>query len=249
MLKEAIDRVLALAVPNQVTHGDLTYIDKGLHLITPPQVAALECSTLQGLADLVESGLDGAKPTDTDLLVHIVSPTEVHLTSRMADEYGRRRVWVEANYPKGCNVFPFNAFLDTEKFIIQAQTGFQRVKIETDDGAMALDLDYVLRIASAISAEAIKTSEDDGISQRVTARAGVVLKDQEILKPRVNLAPYRTFAEIDQVLSGFVFRAQQGGGGVQLALFENDGGRWRLSAVAAIKAWLAVKLPHLPIIS
>ena len=54
----------------------------------------------------------------------------------------------------------------------------------------------------------------------------------------VNLAPYRTFAEIDQVVSQFVFRARVGSGSANLALFEGDGGRWRLSAVAAIKAWL-----------
>jgi hypothetical protein len=246
MIAEAIQKILGLAPPNEIEHEGLTYIDKTMHRLEEPIAKAVECSTLQGLVDLYANDLDSAKKTD-DLFVHIVSPTEVELISSSSDLYGRRRVWATATYPKGCNTFPFNAFLDTEKFIIQAQTGFQRVMVQKDDGSYAQDLDYVLRIASGISAEAIQTADDDGISQRITARSGVVLKDQQNLKPRVNLAPYRTFAEIDQVLSGFVFRAQQDAGGVKLALFENDGGRWRLDAVAAIKAWFSGKI-DLPVI-
>jgi len=80
-------------------------------------------------------------------------------------------------------------------------------------------------------------------------KAGVTLKAEETLRPIVNLAPYRTFAEIDQVVSRFIFRAQGNENGAKLALFEADGGRWRLDATAAIKSWLSGKFGNSPIIS
>jgi hypothetical protein len=247
MIKEAIDRILGLAPPNMQTLGDLEYTDKELKLIYPPSPKAVECSTLQGLVDLFVGNLDEANKQG-DLFVHITSPTEVELISRESDEYGRRRVWARAEYPK-CESFRFGSWLDPESFIIAAQQHFQRVKIENDDGSFMKDLDYVLGIASKISAENATEHEDDGFAQRVAVRQGVALKAETILKPMVILAPYRTFAEIDQVISQFVFRARAGNGAVTLALFEGDGGRWKIGAAAAIKAWLAPKFGDVPVIS
>jgi hypothetical protein len=94
------------------------------------------------------------------------------------------------------------------------------------------------------------SNEDDGITQRVAVKQGVTLKADIALQPRVTLAPYRTFAEIDQVLSTFVFRTRVGPSqSPQLALFEADGGRWRINAVASIKSWLTGKVGGSPIIS
>ena len=247
MLKEFVEKILSMAVPNYHEVGDLEYTDKELKLIYPPAPKAVECSTLQGLVDLYDGALDDAK-TKGDLLAHITSPTSVELISRESDEYGHRRAWAVAKYP-GCKTFPFGAWLDPESFIIAAQQYFQRVMIENDDGSMAKDLDYVLKSASSISAEAGTDYADDGIAQRVAMRSGVTLKTTDTLRPIVTLAPVRTFAEIDQVLSTFVFRARVAGSAVNLALFEGDGGRWQLAAVAAIAAWLEPKLPKVPVIS
>ena len=246
MIKEAIDKILQLDVPNFHRVGDLEYTDKNLQLIKPPQVGEVQCSTLQGLVDLFDEELDDV--TVDAVLVHITSPTSVELISRKADDHGRRRVWAKADYPK-CETFKFGTWHNPESFIISAQQSFQRVKIEGDDGAFLKDLDYVLDVASKISAEQIQSHDDDGVAQRVSMRSGVVLKAETVLRPLVNLAPYRTFAEIDQALSQFVFRARVGDGGVNLALFEGDGGRWKLAAVAAIKAWLQPKFGDVPVIS
>lgn len=243
---DAIGKILGLAPPNMQSFGDLHYTDKPLTLIYPPSPEAVECSTLQGLVDLFIADLDDVKPEN--VLVHITSPTSVELISKDSDDYGRRRTWVKAEYP-GCESFKFGAFLGPESFLIAAQQGFQRVKIENEDGSFKLDLDYVLGVASKITAENATDHEDDGFAQRVAVRQGIALKAETVLKPTVNLAPYRTFAEIDQPLSQFVFRARIGGESVQLALFEGDGGRWKLGAVAAIKAWLSPKFGDVPVIS
>ena len=177
MIKEAIDRILALSPPTISTFGDLKYSDKGLNLICPPTPNAVECSTLQGLVDLFLEELDDMKPEE--VLVHITSPISVEIISKDADDCGRRRVWATAEYPE-CSTFKFGAWMDPETFIIAAQQGFQRVKIEADDGSFMLDLDYILEIASKITAEQSTSNDDDGFSQRVAVKQGIALKAETI---------------------------------------------------------------------
>ena len=248
MIKEAIDRVLQLAVPNQIVFGDKTYVDKTMQLLAPPKADGIRVSTLQGLVDLLDGEFENAKEND-DLLVHIEDPFTVSLLGRVSDEFGRRTEYATAKYPKECPSFLFGTWFTTENFIIAVQQGFQRVMIQNDDGSFAKDLDYVITTASKISADSSVANEDDGITQRVNVQSGVVLKTTLPLQPRVSLAPFRTFAEIDQIVCTFIFRARVANGAVNLALFEGDGGRWRLAAVAAIKAWLATQITKSPIIS
>jgi len=233
---DSINKILSLSPPNTPKFGDLDYTDKPLTLIIPPAPQPVACSTLEGLVDLWAGDLDDAK-TKGDLFVHITSPTEVDLIAREADEYGRRRVWAKAKYPE-LKGFAFGTWLDPETFIITAQQHFQRVKVQADDGSYVKDLDYVLDLASHITAENAVSNVDDGFAQRVAVKQGIALKGEVTVRPLVNLAPYRTFAEIDQVLSMFVFRARIENGSARLALYEGDGGRWKLGAVAAIAAWL-----------
>jgi hypothetical protein len=234
MIKEAIDRILALAAPSVHTVGHLEYADREVRLITPPAPPPVVGSTLKGLVDLLANEFDTVAPSD--VFLHIESPTQVSLISRDSDDWGRRRVWALAKYPE-VKGFQFGQWLNPEQFVIAAQQHFQPVKIDSGDGLSA-DLDYVLGLASKITAEHATESSDDGFAQRVAVRQGIALKGETVLKPLVNLAPYRTFAEIDQVVSPFVFRANMQNGGPLLALFEGDGGRWKIAAIAAIKAWL-----------
>jgi hypothetical protein len=246
MIKEAIEKILALAPPNLHTAGELEYSDKSLQLISPPLPDAVACSTLLGLVDLLKNGLD--EVVAANVFLHIAEPTVVSIISKDADKYGRRRYWAQATYPK-CKEFGFGTWLDPESFIIACQQGFQRVKVEGDDGSFVKDLDYVLSVASKITAEQATENTDDGFAQRVAMRQGVALKAETVLRPMVNLAPYRTFIEIDQVLSQFVFRARIQNGAAHLALFEGDGGRWKLGAVAAIKDWLEMTVGDVKVIS
>lgn len=243
---ESMEKAIELATPNIHTVGKLEYVDKELKLIYPPAAKAVECSTLQGLVDLLTEEFE-----DVDVekvFLHVESPTVVSIISRDSDDYGRRRVWAKAAYPE-TKTFPFGSWLDPETFIISAQQHFQRVKVEKDDGTFAKDLDYILQIASKITADQATDHEDDGFAQRVSVRQGITLKAEKILQPLVNLAPHRTFVEIDQVLSTFVFRARINGTAPVLALYEADGGRWKVAAAAAIKAWLETENTKVPVIS
>lgn len=73
------------------------------------------------------------------------------------------------------------------------------------------------------------TSEDNGVTQSVTVRQGIALKDSTVIKPIVKLRPYRSFAETEQVESEYLLRVDPNG---KIGLFEADGGMWQLGAQA-----------------
>ena len=99
----------------------------------------------------------------------------------------------------------------------------------------------------------MRTTGDDGVTQTVTAKAGVVLsKDVRVPNP-VSLRPYRTFREVLQPASSFVLRLQGGGKASTTpvgALFEADGGAWKVEAMRNISTYLRSFLPEgVPVIA
>lgn len=230
---ETIDRLLELGKPAEVTLGESTFTDKPLTLLLEPENPTVNVTTLQGIVDLYNANLDGVSEDadERSILIHVASPSAVEFISGSASD-GRRHVWARAKYGEGIKEFPFGNFLDTETFIVCAQS-----RIEKQDGD---DLEYVLQIASSISSEQVQTSEDDGISQRVAMKAGIHLKSEAQIRPRVKLAPYRTFPEVKQALSQFVLRARNHGENIELALFEADGGRWRIDAIENLARFFRV---------
>ena len=83
------------------------------------------------------------------------------------------------------------------------------------------------------------SSVDNGISQEVSVKTGAVLKEQQTVQPIVHLQPYRTFLEVEQPVSDFLLRLDKEG---HPALYEADGGAWKVVAKRSIAAYLAEKL-------
>jgi hypothetical protein len=105
-------------------------------------------------------------------------------------------------------------------------------------------------MAATLTNDASRTSEDDGFTQRVNVKAGIRTKEDTTIQPRVDLAPYRTFPEVDQPMSPFVFRARCTGEGIPaLMLVEADGGRWKVEAIATLKAAMDAFGLEVPIIA
>jgi hypothetical protein len=133
--------------------------------------------------------------------------------------------------------FPFGRFMSSEEFIIGLLANF----VATDD------LPELLKVCSNLSAEQVTISEDDGVSQKATIKTGIVLKGTAKVRPRVQLAPFRTFPEVAQPASDFLFRLRNDKEGAPpfCALFEADGRRWEQAAMLDIQKWLVehVKLP------
>jgi hypothetical protein len=90
-----------------------------------------------------------------------------------------------------------------------------------------------------LAAETSVTFEDDGVTQRVTAKTGVA-RIANVGVPRiVSLRPYRTFQDLDQQPEGkFLLRIRKEGNSPTIALFAADGQMWGNKAIGLCKSYL-----------
>jgi hypothetical protein len=101
----------------------------------------------------------------------------------------------------------------------------------------------ILRMLGQVAASEVRTSLDDGITQQVEARAGVAMKAEVSIINPVRLTAFRTFRDIPQPSVDYVLRAKDGNGLPNFALFEADGGAWKLTTIARVRDWLVENLP------
>lgn len=235
MTAEAMQKVLELSRPEIHTITDALgnqapYATKPLCQVkaAPPEGHQLvNVVTLAGLADLIRADLEALDmpALATNFVIHVQDEQTVTLKPKVTDDHGRRLTLIQAR-PVAFRQFQFGQWMSQEEFVIAVAALFA----ETPDKA------YVLNLASILANDATSTSEDDGFTQRANVKAGLRMKEATLIKPRVALAPYRTFPEIPQPVSEFVFRARCAGESQpMLMLVEADGGRWKINAMAEIR--------------
>ena len=83
---------------------------------------------------------------------------------------------------------------------------------------------------------------DDGVTQKTTIKQGIASKADVLVPNPVTLTPYRTFLEVEQPSSEFVFRIKDNGGAPVFMLVEAEGGLWRAEAMQNIKEYLTMEL-------
>ena len=196
----------------------------------PPKPLPLSLHTLSGLSEYLRANRDALVMTET--IVNVSNPRHVSVLSKLLP-LAQRHCFLEAQV--NSDDFGFGRFYDCESFVIALQVLFE----QTEDAAA------LLALVGNIKDEKVATHDDDGVTQTVTARQGVVLAQNVKAPNPVTLRPYRTFREVEQPASKFVFRMQAGKEGAKplCALFEADGGRWKLEAVQGIAAFLRANVP------
>jgi len=227
-----LEDVITTQKPEIIQHEGRPYLmtTNGISPILDPIASSIGVSTLTGLVDYIKSGIDSFN----GILIHVVNPTTVKLLSRDGGPHMQRNTYMTASaaVPRIC----FDSFMGQESFIIQSQSCFIQ---DTQD-----DLAIVVACAGNIRESAVKDTLDDGVSQVVSARSGVARLSDVVVPKQVELTPIRTFAEVDQPSSSFVFRIQDG---PKMALFEADGGAWKNEAMLRIKDYLAEELKDLSV--
>ena len=103
------------------------------------------------------------------------------------------------------------------------------------------DLTTIMQVAGNIKSGTTANYSDDGVSQKTTIKSGVELADVIVPNP-VKLRPYRTFAEIEQPESSYVFRIKDSERGPHFKLVEADGGLWKNATMKKIKEYLEFEL-------
>jgi hypothetical protein len=201
------------------------YSTKELTLVEDPQPSQLRVSTLTGIVDYITANVD---KIEEKLLIQVINPTQVRVLSPLKHDANRNfYIECEAVIPR----IEFGYFEDVEKFNIMLQSCFLK----------NTDRDLILKIVGNIKEENVRNTGDDGISQNVTAKSGINLVQDIKLPNPVTLIPFKTFIEIEQPEIKYVFRMKDG---PQAALFEADGGAWKLQTMLNIKKYLANALEN-----
>lgn len=187
-----------------------------------------EAFSLSGLVDFIKTDVDGMfNEKDYRHTVRVVNTRRVEVLTPMYGYYKERDVVAE------CDALvpdiPFGKFMDVDEFQIMLQSRFE------DSTNRAL----VLQLSGSLRSEQSNQIADDGVSQKVTIKRGVATADDVTVKNPVTLRPLRTFYEVEQPESPFILRFNEN---ANAALFEGDGGAWKLRAVENIRSWLVAKL-------
>lgn len=195
-----------------------------------PRPEALTVRTLTGLRDYLAANRD--KLDLADLIVQVVDHRTVSIVSALSGKDRRRDSLISAKFDGA--VFSFGNWMDSGAFIIAVNSLF----------LPSSGRDEVLSYVSRLKIEDEGNLTDDGVSQSATVRTGIKggLVENAKAPSRAVLIPYRTFAEVDQPESEFVFRMKRNDGGVCLALFEADGGAWKSVAMERLSGWLAAAI-------
>lgn len=221
MIQKAIEYIVNLGKKGEIVEvNGHKYSTGNLNLITLPEPVAVKTTTLTALVDYLKSGFDDKFGK---LIIHVVSPSKVNLLSELRGDK-EREIYMTCEALTPNNIY-FDRFMDTEQFNIMLQSSF----VSNDDRSL------LLKVTGCVKEEAIKQVGDDGVSQAATIKTGVASVNDVVVPNPVILAPYRTFPEIIQPESRFIFRMQSG---PRAALYEADGGAWRNKAMSSIKEYL-----------
>lgn len=209
---------------------DREFITRPVHLPPfEPLPDTLTVHTLSGVAIFCNSF-----PKDHVAFIHVDSAKDVYVIGELDEQSRKRPCYLHATLFQA-KQFRFNQSFKQEEFIIGIQTGFV-------DNA---NRQKFLQIAGNVETEGSTRQSDDGVSQRITIRQGTSLEAEAEFKNPVWLAPFRTFPEIDQPESPFIFRVTGDG---LLALHETLETEWQLKAIRAIHDYLAEKVKDVQIL-
>ena len=236
MIKEAIAYITSLAVqaekPETIEINGRTYCNKNLTRYDKPELAdPIKATTLTSLIDYIKESRDELRER---MIIQVVSATEVRLYSGLLEERQREELFVvNALLPR----FDFGQQYDQESFLVSLQACFRK---SDDREAVAI-------LASNIVNTQQQTFSDDGVTQQAVIKTGITTKEQALVPNPVRLIPYRTFLEVEQPASDFIFRISEGRGGEPyFKLVAADGGVWKSQAVDNVKDFICEQLKDIP---
>ena len=156
MTRNAMEYIVEQAQPKVIELNGERYSDKRLIRIPwNERAVTLQVSTLTSFVDYIKSNVD---EIESEMLVHVVSPTEVQLVSSL-DLDRKREVLVSAvaDLPG----FQYGEYIGHEKFLVALQAMFL-------PGA---DRDLLLKFAGTVRSGSVAEYGDDGVTQRLLLRA------------------------------------------------------------------------------
>lgn len=234
MIKEAMQFLTKLKEeamePKVVEINGRTYCNKALTRYDEENMArAIEASTLTAMVDYIKNCKEELRE---NMIIHVTDPRTVKLYSGLTKEREREYLFQSsAIVPK----FRFDEWYDQERFLIELQANFE----------VNEDLEAILKVSGNVEAKTTANYGDDGVTQKTTIKQGIASKADVLVPNPVTLIPYRTFLEVTQPESQFVFRIKDSGGQPAFKIVEAEGGLWRNAAMQSIKEYFEKQLENM----
>lgn len=229
--EEAIQKIMDLGYKVEEIEGCAFHVSPaGATLLKYPTTPSMKSFSLDNLINFIKTDPLG---DDEKLVVNIVSHQDVQVESEGLNPNKARDLAAEASMKNIYGQdFPFGRQMKQEEFIINVMTKFVQ-----DAETVKL-----LKLVSSISQREAKVSDDDGYSQTATVKSGVALVSELKVQNLWKLKTYKTFPEVEQPIIPYVLRLHGGVGDPQFALYDCDGGSWKIEAVKNVRNYLAAKL-------
>ncbi|MDA8141088.1 MAG: hypothetical protein M0036_20785 [Desulfobacteraceae bacterium] len=239
MIKAAIEKILEISSADKglVERLDGTYTKDNLTRIkasNQKQPEALVFHTLSGLVEFIDSQSNGAGYNLIDLssaAVQVSDYKSVRLIGPIQSDNDNER-FSFAKAILDVDGFKFGTWFDLEMFVIALQSQF----------VVSKEIEKILQVIGNLASERVRTQKDSGFTQSVQVKVGITLKSEVEIKNPIVLRPWRTFREAVQPTSACVLRLRESKEGIECALWESDGGAWRLEAVKAVAEWIKANL-------
>lgn len=229
-LRSALEYVAGMKeecmVPKVTEIEGKTYCNKELVRYGQEELAVeISVNTLSGMVDYIKN-----KPEEMreSMILHVMNPQIVRLYSGLLPEKQREYLFVSKAI---VNEFQFDKWYDQERFIIELQANF----------ADSEDLQTVMQVSGNIQAGTTAGYSDNGVSQKTIIKMGVQRSNVIVPNP-VRLVPYRTFVEVEQPASSYVFRIRDNDGAPGFKLVEAGNGLWKHAAMLKIKGYFEDEL-------
>ena len=205
-----------------------TYTNEQLYRMDePPRAEPLQVETLTGLLEYVTGCRHEHK--SKQMIIHVSGPTEIDFFSTLDNE--RKREYL-CHASANVHSFHFDQWMGQEDFILRLQSNF----------APTEDRDLLLKLAGNVMAQNNVAYADDGITQTATMKTGVSSAANVQVPNPVTLAPYRTFQEVDQPETQYIFRMKIANDSPYFLLSDASNGVWKNEAIANIKNYITMEM-------
>lgn len=228
MLKSFVEKLTELATPKTYETEGAVYASRELFFIDEKKRRP-RCIDVTGLDSICKLVRNEAGHIGRQIFVRVSDYREVSVFTTLDSDEERFYLYkCAADTPS----VTMGRFLPYENAVIEIRSLY----------IPNSDTDYLLKLLSSVSSESKVTSTDNGVTQKVEARAGIALNTLVDVKPRVTLKPFRTFIEVEQPESEFLLRVSDRG---EIGLFPADGGVWKLEATRNVAGYFEKELHDL----
>ena len=233
MIEKALKYLMAFRDVQVIEHNNAKYSNEKLIKLPELSPDHVSAKSLASIVEMVSAELDHPRIAGLKIIIQVEGPTKVKVFTSLGENLDRKELYAaNAEIP----TLQLNTFIDLEAMNIHLKSCF----------VPAEQRENLIMLLGSVTEEAIKTSSDDGFSQSVVARKGIAMSQNVNVPSIVKLTPYRTFLEVDQPESEFLCRMQAG---PKVALYEADGGAWRLQARKNIKQYFRWDMDLAPLIA